>query len=127
MQDPKWLTAMLEEFSSLQHNKTWTLVPLPPHYEPIGCKWVFWVKENAYGTINKYKARLVAKGFDQQWRFNLNETLSPVINPITVCVILTLAFTNKWPLAQQLDVNNAFMNSLLEVQMVIRPKSIEYP
>lgn len=37
---------------------------------------------------------------------------SPVIKPIVVCLILTLALTHHWSL-QQIDVNNAFVNGQL--------------
>ena len=35
---------------------------------------------------------------------------------MTIRVILTLAITHKWPL-QQLDINNAFLNGLLEEEV----------
>ena len=95
------------------NNKTWDLVSLPPNRKAVGFKWVFRVKESADGTVNKYKARLVAKGFHQVAGSNFNETFSPVIIPVTVRLILTLALTNKWELFQ-LDVNNAFLNGFLE-------------
>ena len=79
----------------------------------MGCKWVFTVKENADGTVNRYKARLVAKGFHQVVGSYFNETFSPVIKPVTVRLILTLALTNNWEMLQ-LDVNNAFLNGFLE-------------
>lgn len=63
--DPKRVVAIKLEYEALLKNNTWTLVPLPSHRQPIGCKWVFWVKENLDGSVNKYKARLVAKGFHQ--------------------------------------------------------------
>jgi hypothetical protein len=42
-------------------------------------------------------------------------------------VILTLAFTNKWDL-QQLDVDNAFVNGLLEEEVnMVQPQGSEAP
>jgi len=61
---------MKDEFNALMHNQTWSLVPLPANRHAIGCKWVFRVKENPDGTVNRYKARLVAKGFHQQAGFD---------------------------------------------------------
>lgn len=46
-------------------NDTWDLIELPLGTHPIGCKWVFKLKENPDGSINMYKARLVAKDFHQ--------------------------------------------------------------
>ena len=51
------------EYDALLRNGTWTLVDLPPSRKAIGCKWVFRIKENPDGTVNKYIDRLVAKGF----------------------------------------------------------------
>jgi len=55
-QDPKWHLAMQEEYNALLHNQTWSFIPLPANILAIGCKWVFRVKENSDGTVNKYKA-----------------------------------------------------------------------
>ncbi|RVW47474.1 Retrovirus-related Pol polyprotein from transposon RE2 [Vitis vinifera] len=65
LQQDHWKVAMVEEYSTLVKNKTWSLVPLPPNRRIIGYKWVFKVKENPDGGILKHKARLVAKGFFQ--------------------------------------------------------------
>ena len=71
------------------------------------------VKENADGSVNRFKARLVAKGFHQVHSFDFHETFSPVIKPVTIRIILTLALSYGWKLFQ-LDVNNAFLNRILE-------------
>jgi histone deacetylase 1/2 len=110
--DPKWRQAMQDEYMALMDNNTWSLVSLPPHRKAIGCKGIFRVKENPDGTVNKYKARLVAKGFLQTAGFDFTETFSPVIKPITIRIILTLAVTFKWQV-QQIDVNNVFLNGVL--------------
>ncbi|CAA3030989.1 Hypothetical predicted protein [Olea europaea subsp. europaea] len=58
-----WREAMEEEFKALVKNKTWKLVPPSPSYNIVGNKWVFKVKHNSDGSVQKFKARLVAKGF----------------------------------------------------------------
>lgn len=88
-----WKQAMTDEFLALQRNNTWSLVSLPRSRKAIGCKWVFRVKENPNGSINKYKAQLVAKGFHQVAGFDFIETFSPVVKPTTIRVILTLALS----------------------------------
>jgi histone deacetylase 1/2 len=94
--DSQWLKVMQAEYTTLMNNKTWSLVSLPAHRKAIGCKWVFRIKENPDGSINKYKARLVAKGFNQEASFDFQETFSPVVKPVTIRIILTLALSFKW-------------------------------
>ena len=59
----------------------------------IGCKWVYWLKYGLDGFIDKYKARLVAKGFHQIDGLDYFETFNPVVKPITIGIILTLALS----------------------------------
>jgi hypothetical protein len=54
---------------------TWKLIPFPKGRKPISTKWVFKIKRNVIGEIDKYKARLVAKGFSQIQGINFEETL----------------------------------------------------
>uniref|UniRef100_A0A2N9H7M7 Reverse transcriptase Ty1/copia-type domain-containing protein n=1 Tax=Fagus sylvatica TaxID=28930 RepID=A0A2N9H7M7_FAGSY len=113
---------MDEEFSALQRQHTWSLVPPPIGKNIVGCKWVFKLKRTSDGSISHYKARLVAKGFHQQYGIDFEETFSPVVKPPTVRLILALAVTYNWPL-RQLDVRNAFLHGVLkeEVYMMQPP------
>lgn len=77
---PNWLKAKKIKHKALLANHTWSLTSLPPHRKPMGCKWLFKLKENHDGTVNKYKAYLLAKGFHQQFGFDFNETFSPMVN-----------------------------------------------
>ena len=56
---------MDDEMQALVENGTWVLVPKTENVTPIGCKWVYKVKHNSDGSINRHKARLVAKGYAQ--------------------------------------------------------------
>ena len=73
----RWLKAAQDELQSLIENGTFELVQLPPGRKAIGSRWVFRVKRNADGSIERYKGRLVAKGFSQRPGFVYNETFAP--------------------------------------------------
>lgn len=122
MTDPKWRDAMRHEIEALQANNTWTLMPLPPHKRPIGCKWVFKIKLTPEGTVERYKARLMAKGYSQIEGIDYRETFAPVAKLVTVRLLLSVAALQGWFL-HQLDVNNAFLHGDLteEVYMSLPP------
>lgn len=115
-----WRDAMQAEIKALEDNDTWTLMPLPPTKTPIGCKWVFKIKHNSDGSIERHKARLVAKGFTQCEGLDYFETFSPVAKLTTVRCLLALAAINNWYL-HQLDVNNAFLHGDLDEEVFMKP------
>ena len=108
LKDPNWRKAMSEECDALVKNGTWELVQPDTSTNIIGCKWIFRIKRNSDGTIDRYKARLVAKGFNQRPSVDYFGTFSPVIKPTTVRLVLNIAISHGWSL-RQLDINNAFL------------------
>ena len=99
---------MSAKYDALVKNGTWELVPSHSSQNVVGYKWIFRIKCQPNGSVARYKARLVAKGFHQRPGVDFTETFSPVVKPVTIRLILTLAITNGWSL-RQLDVNNAFL------------------
>ena len=54
---------MNDEMEALQKTSTWNLVALPKGKKIVGCRWVFTVKLNLDGSVDRYKARLVTKEY----------------------------------------------------------------
>lgn len=92
---PHWTAAMQEELQSLEQNNTLSLVPKESTMNVIGSKWVFGIKYNADGSVERFKPRLVAKGFKQEKGIDYFETFSPMIRHTTVSIILSIATVNK--------------------------------
>lgn len=116
LKHPDWAAAVEEEIHALEKNGTWDLSTLPVGKKSIGCKWIFSIKYNTDGSVNRYKARLVAKGFTQSYGVDYEETFAPVAKLNSVRVILSLAVNLDWPL-HQLDIKNAFLNGELEEEV----------
>jgi histone deacetylase 1/2 len=107
------------EYNALLKNNTCHLVPPKKGSNIIDCKWVFKVKLNADGTLDKYKARLVSKGFKQRFGIDYEDTFSPVVKMSTIRVILSIAISRGWSM-RQLDVQNAFLHGILEEEVYMR-------
>ncbi len=85
------------------------LVVLSKDKKAIWCKWVYKVKHNADGSMNRYKTRLVAKGHAQTYSINFEETYSPVAKMIIVRAIIVMVAVKGWSL-HQMDVKNVFLH-----------------
>ena len=91
----------------------------------IGLKWVFKVKRNTYGSINKFKSRLVAKGYVQEHGIDFDEVFAPVARIETIRLLLGLAAASRWEI-HHLDVKTAFLHEeLVEEVYVTQPEGFE--
>ena len=121
----EWTRACEDEIESIEKNRTWELVELPFGAKAIGLKWVFKIKRNADGSINKFKARLVAKGYVQQYGVDFEEVFAPVARLETIRLLISLAATNGWEI-HHLDVKTAFLHGeLKEIVYVSQPEGFE--
>ena len=115
----QWLKAAQDEIQSLVENGTFELVRLPPGRKAIGSRWVFRVKRNADGSIERYKGRLVAKGFSQRPGFDFTETWAPTAKMAAIRAILALAAYEDWEI-EQIDISSAFLNGDLDEDITMK-------
>ncbi|XP_071678600.1 uncharacterized protein [Lolium perenne] len=85
----------------------------------IDCRWIYKVKRNADGSIDRYKTRMVAKGFKHRYGIDYEDTFSPVVKIATVHLVLAIAVSRGWSL-RQLDVKNVFLHGVLEEEVYMR-------
>ena len=103
--DQKLTKAMYEEMEALQRNLTWELVSVPREIKTIGWRWVYTIKLNVYGGIDRYKAMLVAKGYAQKYGVDYQETFA-----------LVAKLKRDYPL-WEFDVKNSFLYGELEEEV----------
>jgi hypothetical protein len=111
-----WQQAAEEEINSLNANGTWDIVPLPKDRKAIGSRWVFKVKRNADGSIERYKARVVAKGFSQRPGVDYIEVFAPTFRMASIRTIIALAAKHDYHL-HSIDISSAFLNGNLEEEI----------
>ncbi len=115
----EWQHAMNEEIGSLLEQGTWDYVPTPPGIKPIPVKWVFKVKRDGQGRVERFKARVVAKGFKQQEGIDYDEVFAPVSKYTTFRTLMAIAAAYDLEI-QQLDIKTAFLQGELAERIYIQ-------
>ena len=90
----QFVDAMEKEVEDHEGRGHWDLVPcssIPSGNKPIKAIWSFKRKRFPDGCLNKHKARLCAHGGMQCWGENYWETYLPVVNMISIKLILVIA------------------------------------
>ena len=116
----EWKEAIQKEIESLNQNNTWSIVNKNEiNTSLVGSRWVFAIKYDSTGKIERYKARLVAKGYTQEYGINYFDNYSPVARMDTMRVMMGIA-ANQYLLIEQMDVNTAFLYGELKEEIYLR-------
>jgi hypothetical protein len=101
------------EMDHHKHNGTWKIVKAPADSKAIASVWVFDIKRNSDGSIERHKGRLVAKGFAQPPGFDYNETFAPTFRRSSLCIITVLAAQHDLHM-RSVDITAAFTHGSLD-------------
>lgn len=115
----QWRDAATEEIEAMHSTGTWELTVPPPGAKIIPSKWVFKVKGNPDGSVDRFRARLVAGGHRQVEGIDYTEVFAPVGKYTSLRTIL--AATAHYDLeAHCIDISNAFLNGVLKEDVYMR-------
>jgi hypothetical protein len=100
------------EMAMLKKTKTWITVPQPPDKNIVSSKWVYHIKHRPEGKIIKYKACLVVKGYMQIYSINYYDMFSPVMQLVSLHMILAYATHHDWEI-ESFNFNGMYLNRIL--------------
>ena len=116
-----WKAAIDKEHDSLLRNHTWVLIERKPGMKVLPSKYVFKFK------ITGPKARVVALGLLQVHGVDYIETYAPVVNIITIRLLLALVAQLDLEL-DQMDVITAFLYGDIDIDIYMEvPEGLKDP
>lgn len=117
-----WREAITKEISGLVALKTWSVVLLssvPAGANVMGSHFVFDVKRNQLGEIEKFKARLVADGNTQLYGVDFDRIFSTVVKMSTIRLVLAIAALKDYNLSS-IDIRQAYLQAELKEDLYMR-------
>jgi hypothetical protein len=118
----KWHEAMEDEMRSMIANQVWKLEEILEGVKTVGCKWVYKIKHDFKGNIDRFKTRLMAKGFTRREGIYYNETFLLVSSKDSFRIIMALVAHYDLEL-YQMDVKPTFLKGdLYENVYMAQPK-----
>jgi transposase InsO family protein len=113
----EWLEAEEVEFQALFDLDCFELVSeqiARKYGKLVNSMWVYKIKYNPDGSIQRYKARLVAKGYSQTPGLDFTETFSPVFSYTSFRTILAISAAHDLQL-DVWDLKNGFIQQDIDV------------
>ena len=120
-----WKEAQNDEIRSLLELQVYDEVEEESWMSVVTSKWVYSVKRNPEGTIDRFKARLVARGFSQRYGFDYWDTYSPTVLACSIRTFLTVCKAQNMEV-HQVDVKTAFLHGEIDGDIYVRPPAPYY-
>ncbi|MBW0461137.1 hypothetical protein O181_000852 [Austropuccinia psidii MF-1] len=98
----------------------WEVLPKQPCMKTIGHCWVFDLKSNLEGTMEKFKARLAARGDKQQPGIDGAKMYAPTASLMLLCLLLGTAVLKGWKVAS-FDVSGTYLYIPVDKCVLIKP------
>ena len=119
----KWMDSMRKEIEALIANNTWDLVSRRDKRirNVTKSRWVYTIKFNRDGSIEKLKSRFVVCGYSQRQGIDYDRAFSATLRATSFRTLLAIAAGRKMQL-MQIDVSNAFTQANMDhVDLFVEP------
>jgi hypothetical protein len=113
------------ELTSFHDKIAFRMASLPLGRRAIGNKWVFKLKSNPDGSVNRFKARLVAQCPSQRPGVDYSYTFSSIVKLITLRTVLALIAARGMH-THSADIETALFHADLQVEIfMLQSKGVE--
>jgi hypothetical protein len=112
-----WLGAMEKEMENMEDFGVWELVPRPVGKNIMSCKWVFTIKRDVNGFVDKLKARLTSRGFTQRAGVDYDDTWAPTCRLRVFRMLMAEASSDPSIMTAQWDCTAAFLHAPVDYEM----------
>lgn len=119
----RWKESMNKEITDLLAHDTWELVKrnsVPKSRRITKSKWVYKIKLNKDGSIERFKSRFVVCGYSQVKGLDYFHSFSATMRATSMRILLALASGEKLKL-EHFDVTNAFTQSDIDSEIYVDP------
>jgi len=94
-------------------------VDLPPGKKALDTKYVWDIKTNQDGAIERYKARLCIRGFLQEYLEHFHKTYAPTAFKETIRLIFYLIYSHGFH-QYYFDIKGAFLNGSIDEEIYVK-------
>ena len=120
-----WRAGIRKEFRDMLSKQVWRKCKkdeVDPERRLVGCKWVFKKKKNGV-----YRARLVALGYSQIPGVDFTDNFAPVVNDVSLRLVLMMWLSrDDWD-AEIVDVETAFLYGNMDETVYMKiPQGYKY-
>jgi len=119
----RWRESMNLEIEDLLKHDTWDLIPrdqVPRTHKIAKSRWVYRVKVNKDGSIERFKSRFVVCGYSQVKGVDYTHSFSATMRATSFRILMALATHDKLKL-EHFDVTSAFTQSEIDKVIYVEP------
>ena len=120
----RWKLSMDDEIKGLLAQgtwETWSRSKLPRGKRPVKSRWVYTIKHNRDGTIDRFKSRFVVCGYSQIQGKDYDRAFSATMRASSFRTLMAMAAILKLKL-EHIDVSNAFTQANIDdVEIFVEP------